>query len=111
MAALPLKLSGRSPLEVRRDLRLMEHACLVACRLKLSMLREYFVHLPGEREWPPIPDFPASLARGHGTDAEVAQLMVLVARGTDHLIADPAWRQRVVELYALEFHAGIRTTA
>ncbi|BAC89827.1 gll1886 [Gloeobacter violaceus PCC 7421] len=109
--SLSRKLSGRSPVQVRRDLRLEAQAAHVACRLKLSLLRAEYAHLPEERGWPPIADLPASVARGYALDNEVAQLMALVATDRTRTIRDELWRARAAELYALPVAVRRRTTA
>ncbi|AGY58685.1 hypothetical protein [Gloeobacter kilaueensis] len=105
------KLSGRSPVAVRQALRLEEQATLLACRLKLSLLRAEGYNLPGARQWPPVADFAATVRRGYALDNEVAQLMVLVATGRERLISDELWRVRAAELYALPLTTARRTTA
>ena len=107
---VPHKLSGRPPVQIRRNLRLEEQACLLACRLKLSLLRQEH-NLPSARSWPAIPGLAASVARGYATDNEVAQLMVLVATGRARSIGDDLWRQRATELYALQLGTAQRTSA
>jgi uncharacterized protein (DUF2267 family) len=111
MAVPPRKLSGRTPVEIRRNLRLGQQATLVACRLKLAVLRGCFDGLPGERAWPVIADLPESVARGYATDAEVARLMALVACGDERRIGDLPWRRWAAELYTLEVPALVRTSA
>jgi hypothetical protein len=111
ISPLPRKLSGRTPVQVRRDLRLEVQACLFACRLKLSILRVHFDCIPGPREWPAIPDFPKSVARGHALDSEVVQLMALAAAGYADQISDPLWRQRALDLYRRDVETSERTSA